>query len=137
MLDIDHFKQLNDGNDHLTGDDALRRLAAGLLKNTRGIDTVARYGGEEFVVLLPRTTRSNARIVAEKLRRFVERSPFEGEEVLPGQTLTVSIGLASCPEDATEPQDLLERADRALYRAKAGGRNRVCAWQVESRAASN
>jgi len=137
MLDIDHFKQLNDGNDHLTGDEALRRLAGALLKNTRGIDTVARYGGEEFVVLLPRTPRPSALIVAEKLRRVIEKTLFEGEEVLPGGTLTVSIGLASCPEDSTEPQDLLERADWALYQAKDGGRNQVCCWEAEARAESS
>ncbi len=134
LLDIDHFKQLNDRNDHLTGDAALRRLAATLLKNTRGIDTVARYGGEEFVVLLPRAHRAGALIVAEKLRRVVEATSFEGEEVLPGRSLTVSAGLATCPEDGVTPKELLERADWALYRAKSQGRNRVCAWEAQGEA---
>lgn len=136
MLDIDHFKQLNDRNDHLTGDEALRRFAAALLKNTRGIDTVGRYGGEEFIVLLPRTPRPNALVVAEKLRRVVEAAAFEGEEALPGGVLTVSIGLAACPEDAVRPEELIERADWALYRAKTGGRNRVCCWEEPLRAES-
>jgi len=134
LLDIDHFKQLNDRNDHLTGDAALRRLAATLLKNTRGIDTVARYGGEEFVLLLPRAQRAGALIVAEKLRRVVEATVFEGEEVMPGGKLTVSLGLATCPEDGVTPKDLLERADWALYRAKSEGRNRVRAWEAEEKA---
>jgi diguanylate cyclase (GGDEF)-like protein len=136
MLDIDYFKHLNDKNDHLTGDAALRKLAAALLRNTRGIDTVARYGGEEFVILLPRATGKNAGTVAEKLRRVVETTQFEGEEVVPGGTLTVSVGAAAYPEDASTPGDLMKRADWALYQAKSGGRNRVyvvdSATQVEA-----
>lgn len=131
MLDIDHFKQLNDGNDHLTGDAALRKVAALLLRNTRGIDTVARYGGEEFVVLLPRATRANAQIVAEKLRRVLQEAQFEGEAALPRGTLTVSLGAAAYPEDASSAEELLERADAALYRAKQSGRNRVEMWQQD------
>ncbi len=129
MLDIDHFKHLNDGNDHLTGDAALRRLAATLLRNTRGIDTVARYGGEEFVILLPRTDAAGARVVAEKLRRVVGRTRFPGEHAVPGGKLTVSVGAASHPGTARTAEELLERADRALYRAKQEGRNRTCAWE--------
>lgn len=136
MLDVDHFKLFNDRNDHLAGDAALRRVAGVFLRNTRGTDTVARYGGEEFVVLLPRTSKQDAWVVAEKLRRAVERTAVEGEEVLPGGKLTVSVGLASYPGDATEPRALLERADWSLYRAKAEGRNRVATWQepLEARA---
>ena len=129
MLDIDHFKHLNDGNDHLTGDAALRRLAATLLRNTRGIDTVARYGGEEFVILLPRTDAGAARVVAEKLRRVVGRTRFPGEHAVPGGKLTVSVGAASHPGTARTAEELLERADRALYRAKQEGRNRTCVWE--------
>jgi diguanylate cyclase (GGDEF)-like protein len=129
MLDVDHFKLFNDGNDHLTGDAALRKVAGLMLRNTRGIDTVARYGGEEFVVILPRTSKRNAHVVAEKLRRAVERAAFDGEDVLPGGTLTVSVGVAGYPEDARETRELMERADWSLYRAKAEGRNRVTSWE--------
>lgn len=131
MIDLDHFKAFNDGNDHLTGDAALRKAAGTFLRNTRGIDTVARYGGEEFVVILPRTTKGNAGLVAEKLRKAVLRAAFAGEEVLPEGKLSISIGVAGYPEDASTPQELLERADWALYRAKAGGRNRVSLWEME------
>ncbi|MBI5017542.1 MAG: diguanylate cyclase [Deltaproteobacteria bacterium] len=130
MLDVDHFKLFNDGNDHLMGDEALRKVAALFLRNTRGIDTVARYGGEEFVIILPRTTKRNAHVVAEKLRRSVERATFEGEEALPGATLTVSVGIAGYPDDAQGTRELVERADWALYQAKAEGRNRVRTWEA-------
>ncbi len=128
LLDIDHFKRLNDGNDHLTGDAALRRLGGLLLRNTRGIDTVARYGGEEFVVLLPRTPKHVAVLVADKLRRVVGQTAFEGEAAVPGGKLTISAGVACYPEDAASVQELMERADWALYRAKRSGRNRVVEW---------
>ncbi len=137
MLDIDHFKLLNDGNDHLTGDAALRRLASTLLRNTRGIDTVARYGGEEFVILLPRTDAAGARVAAEKLRRVVGRTRFPGEHAVPGAKLTVSVGVASHPGTARTAEELLERADRALYRAKQEGRNRTYAWEERSGTAAS
>ncbi|GAB4265601.1 MAG: hypothetical protein Kow0092_18040 [Deferrisomatales bacterium] len=129
MIDIDHFKQLNDGNDHLTGDAALRQLAELLLQNTRGIDTAARYGGEEFMVVLPRTPLRASAIVGEKLRRLVERTAFAGEAAVPGGRLTISLGAAALSEQAQDPRTLIERADRALYRAKSAGRNRVWVWE--------
>lgn len=137
MIDVDHFKSFNDLNDHLTGDAALRKVSDLLVQNTRGIDTVARYGGEEFVVILPRTSKENALIVADKLRAAVSSATVEGEEVLPGGSLTVSVGLAAYPGDATTPHELIERADWALYRAKAAGRDRVVDWQDQPQRAAN
>ncbi|RMG95158.1 MAG: diguanylate cyclase [Candidatus Dadabacteria bacterium] len=128
VIDIDHFKRLNDGNDHLTGDAALRKLAELLTRNTRGIDTVARYGGEEFVVILPQTNREGGMAAAEKLRRAVARTRFPGEDAVPGGKLTVSIGGAWWPGGADSAEELLERADHALYEAKQGGRNRTRFW---------
>lgn len=133
MIDIDYFKLLNDRNDHLTGDAALRKLAQVLLRKTRGIDTVARYGGEEFIVILPRTSRGNAVLVAEKLRLGIEKTKFIGEEAVPGGSLTISVGVAEYPADASTPKELIERADWALYEAKASGRNSVSAWDGKSR----
>ncbi len=135
LVDIDHFKRLNDGTDHLTGDEALRRVARTLARNTRGIDTVARYGGEEFVVLLPRTDGRGARVVAEKLRRVVLETPFPGEHAVPGGKLTISVGGAAYPGAARSPEELLARADHALYRAKQAGRNRTCLWNGDGESA--
>jgi diguanylate cyclase (GGDEF)-like protein len=129
LIDVDHFKAFNDGNDHLMGDLALREIATVFVRNTRGIDTVARYGGEEFVVILPNTSKGKAAVVAEKLRAAVISRHFQGEEAVPGGKLTMSTGLAAYPEDAHSSGELLERADLALYRAKGLGRNRVCGWE--------
>ena len=125
MIDLDHFKQVNDTHGHGTGDAILRAVALVLRRNVRKVDTVARFGGEEFCVVLPRVSRSEALEIAEKLRRSVAQAPLEG---LPGQAphfATISIGIASYGSDATDVATLLEQADRALYEAKRGGRNRV------------
>lgn len=125
MIDIDHFKVYNDTLGHLAGDSLLRRLAQELSESLRRTDFLARYGGEEFVVLLPETDYERARRVAEKLRRHVESVRFEGEEVQPEGTLTISVGVASYPRHSDDPLELLELSDRSLYAAKAAGRNRV------------
>ncbi len=127
VLDLDHFKTVNDTHGHAVGDDALRhvvRLATAVL---RGDDLMARFGGEEFVILLSGTTAGNARAVAERIRQAVASSPLP---LADGTLLRVtgSIGLATTvPGDWHQTIDqLIDRADRALYRAKAKGRNRVC-----------
>jgi diguanylate cyclase (GGDEF)-like protein len=128
MADLDHFKEINDRYGHLAGDTLLKQVAQELAGGLRSTDAVGRYGGEEFLIVLPETDLAGARVVADKLRRLVEAvaAPMaDGEEV----SVTISIGLASradvgVPKEAT-PRDLLEHADRALYRAKEEGRNRV------------
>lgn len=125
MLDLDHFKLLNDRNDHFVGDMALKEVARLLTGHTRGIDVVARFGGEEIVVLLPATSLEDSRKVAEKLRAAIEHYKFKGEGELPGGTLTVSVGVSSYPDHGKTVRELLEAADKALYRAKHAGRNRV------------
>jgi len=125
MLDLDNFKQFNDRYGHSRGDEALRRLGQVLLNEVRSYDVVARYGGEEFTVLLSSTGASEALAMAERLRAAVERSPLgedAGGESLPQ---TVSIGVAVLRRDSDRPTDLLNRADRVLYRAKTEGRNCV------------
>ncbi|NMB76235.1 MAG: diguanylate cyclase [Myxococcales bacterium] len=131
MVDIDHFKRYNDVNGHLLGDRALTGVARVLKQNTRQVDTVARFGGEEFVVLLPGEDRESAAAVAEKLCRAVARNQFPRMETQPGGHLSISIGVASHPEDAASPDELLHRADLALYAAKEGGRGRVVRYDAE------
>ncbi len=132
MADIDHFKAFNDNHGHLTGDVALKKVASIILLNTRGIDLVGRFGGEEFVILLPKTTKEGALAAAEKLRQSVEQEAFTGDRQ--GQTaarLTLSLGVATFPTDSKDSYQLIDRADRALYRAKQAGRNQVQAWQEQ------
>ena len=118
MLDIDHFKQVNDTYGHALGDKVLQQLASILQNETRSGDVVARTGGEEFVILLPDTPRDDAYKVAEHLRTVVQTSHFEGVG-----SVTVSLGLACYPDQSTHIHDAMLLADAALYRAKAAGRN--------------
>lgn len=128
MLDIDYFKIYNDRHGHLRGDEVLRTLAGLLLQNTRDVDMVFRYGGEEFSVIIPEVSKQEAFTMAERIRRVVQDHVFPFEEEQPGGNLTVSMGIAGFPEDAEESEQLIDNADRALYRAKLGGRNRVCVY---------
>jgi diguanylate cyclase (GGDEF)-like protein len=125
MVDIDHFKRYNDTHGHPKGDEVLKDVSTILLKNTRQVDVVARYGGEELVLILPLTPKEPALLVAEKLRRAIEEAPVPGEQILPERRLTISLGVATYPSDATTAAGLVLAADRALYQAKQGGRNRV------------
>ncbi len=129
ILDVDHFKHFNDNFGHGAGDMILRYLGELLRDHTRGADIVARYGGEEFVVALPATQGAEAGVCAENLRLMASRMSiaYEGR-VLP--QLTVSIGVASYPIDGHDINVLINAADGALYRAKRGGRNRVCSAQL-------
>jgi two-component system cell cycle response regulator len=125
MIDLDHFKGVNDTLGHLAGDDVLREIVALLQGSIRSVDVVARYGGEEFVVVLPETGQPGAVKFAERLRERISEVAFG--QAHGGVNLTVSIGVASYPSGDTETvNDLFARADEALYRAKAEGRNRVC-----------
>jgi len=131
LVDIDHFKSYNDAWGHQAGDGLLRDLAGTFKAAARQNDLVARYGGEEFVFVLPQTDKRQATALAKRLCRAVERRRCEGEEVLPGGRLTVSIGVAEYPaEDVLHAADLVGRADQALYRAKSLGRNQVQVWHT-------
>ncbi len=133
MIDIDHFKRLNDTFGHHVGDQMLRDVSSILVKDMREVDTVARYGGEEFVIILPETTESGALYVAERLRRAVEQAKFFAGSPHSVQHLTISIGLAVYDADAQFKRDLIEFADAALYSAKHEGRNRVIAYSELAR----
>jgi len=132
MADIDHFKNLNDTYGHFYGDEVLKTVASILDKNLRRADILARFGGEEFVILLPEIDKSHGHTVAEKLRHAIESYPFHKGSPKNKNRITLSLGLAAYPEDALNGKQLLERADRALYLAKSGGRNRVVAYQKKN-----
>jgi diguanylate cyclase (GGDEF)-like protein len=122
MVDIDHFKRVNDQHGHIIGDEALRWLVNTLQSELRAMDFVCRYGGEEFCTILPETDYVGAATAGERLRTAVERTPFKRAELeIP---MTVSVGGASWHAMGDIP-DLLSRADDALYEAKRGGRNQV------------
>ena len=131
FLDLDHFKHYNDTHGHQEGDRLLRKLGEILLKSVRRSDVVARYGGEEFVVMMPATPKKNAAVMGEKLRRYVENFPFPGRESQPLKKVTVSVGIATFPEDGAQRPELVEQADVAMYRAKKLGRNSVWTAKTE------
>ncbi len=127
MVDIDHFKSFNDTHGHFAGDEVLKTVAKTLEESLRKADIIARFGGEEFVIILPEINKKKALGVAEKLRRAVEQIEFDLAYSQPLGKITVSLGLASFPEISSSGADLLKKADAALYKAKANGRNCVVA----------
>jgi diguanylate cyclase (GGDEF)-like protein len=133
MLDIDDFKGFNDTRGHLAGNVALRRLAGVLKRAVRDTDFAARYGGEEFSVILPNTPKLGALKAAEKIRLAIEKAKIGREKGKEGSPLTVSAGLATLPGDAANAEELIEKADRALYVAKSMGKNCVKPYSDERR----
>ncbi len=125
MLDIDYFKHYNDTQGHLAGDEVLRSIAGLMRENIRSIDFAARYGGEEFVIVLSQTDAESARVVAEKIRLLVEEYPFTHEESQPNGKITISMGIASFPDDGKKAEKVVNTADQRLYQAKAAGRNQI------------
>lgn len=124
ILDIDHFKSVNDNHGHDVGDSVLKEFSARLKRNIRGVDLACRFGGEEFVVLMPDTDLGQAEAVAERVRQSIADKPFEVGAQRP-LSVTVSVGVSMREGDADTPESLTKRADVALYRAKREGRNRV------------
>jgi diguanylate cyclase (GGDEF)-like protein len=121
MIDLDHFKKINDDFGHMLGDDVLRTVSTIFLRNLRKVDVVCRYGGEEFAVVLPATQGGSAAMVAEKLRRSVVSAQYAGVSF----PVTVSIGVAEFPANGITRDDIVGAADTALYQAKEAGRNQV------------
>ncbi|MDI6829445.1 MAG: diguanylate cyclase, partial [Armatimonadota bacterium] len=130
MLDIDHFKALNDTHGHPVGDIVLQEIAKLLVSSVRDIDIVCRYGGEEFAIILPETQASEAIVIAERLRSAVRRHCFIGKD---GQSVpvTISLGVAQYPIHSKEREGLIMAADLAMYQAKSMGRNRVIAFSSD------
>jgi diguanylate cyclase (GGDEF)-like protein len=126
MIDIDWFKKYNDFYGHQMGDKILEKIGELFNKNKRLTDKVYRYGGEEFAVICSETSKEDAVVFAERLRKVIDSEDFEGQgKIQPKSNLTISIGVSNFPFDAFNLSDLVKHADEALYRAKAEGRNKV------------
>jgi two-component system, cell cycle response regulator len=127
LIDIDHFKAVNDSHGHDAGDAVLREFATRIRRDTRGIDLACRLGGEEFVVVMPDCDLAKAYQVGERLRQCIETAPFEVGGKVGLLQVTASVGVAALEFDDDAPEQMLKRADEALYSAKRDGRNRVVA----------
>jgi diguanylate cyclase (GGDEF)-like protein len=125
MMDVDHFKVYNDTHGHVAGDKLLKKFAKILARKIRDIDTLARYGGEEFVILLPEANSKEAEKAAERLRKDVESTAFQGGERQPGGKVTLSLGVVTYHGDLKKGEDVIHNADEMLYEAKRNGRNQV------------
>lgn len=130
MIDVDFFKKVNDQHGHLAGDQVLREIGRVIRQHTREVDIIGRYGGEEFCVILPDTDKSGALVAAERIRVAVEGGRIKAYDA--ELAVTVSIGVATFSEDAQQMEELLDKADWALYRAKTAGRNRTLGFGVYS-----
>ncbi len=130
MCDIDHFKSINDTYGHPMGDEVLRRVARVLNDVARTTDRVCRIGGEEFAIILPQTDYQGAEQLAERFRQEIARQEFrhQGRDF----SITLSLGICVLPEHARHKEELIQRADQALYQAKEGGRNRVVPFRPSS-----
>jgi diguanylate cyclase (GGDEF)-like protein len=128
MMDIDHFKNFNDTYGHQIGDDVLKVTSKIVTQSLRDVDLAARYGGEEICVILPETGRDGAWIVGERIRTDIEnnRVPGPNEEQL---QVKMSLGIAIYSQDIKSPEELLKRADTALYQSKDNGRNKCTIWE--------
>jgi len=125
ILDIDNFKNLNDSYGHLFGDEILKTTTSVIRRCVRIIDIAARYGGEEFAIILPTTDKSGTSIIAERIRAEIESTISLVRDTGTTINITVSLGIASFPDDASVAEELINNADRALYRAKSQGKNKV------------
>ncbi len=130
LFDIDHFKNYNDANGHLAGDDLLKGMGALIRDHSRDGEGLGRYGGEEFVLVMDDVPKAHALGAAERLRNLVERTNFPNKASQPGGNVTISGGVATWPGDGSDLTSLLGAADLALYEAKRSGRNRVVAYHV-------
>jgi len=127
LLDIDHFKSINDNYGHALGDDALKSIATICQQQIRDCDFIFRYGGEEFLILLPNTDKSGSYVVAERIRKSIQDSSIDIDNQK--LELTVSLGISSFPDDGLETRELVRNADNALYKAKEGGRNQTVPFE--------
>lgn len=132
MMDVDHFKDVNDTYGHLTGSKTLEEIGLCITNALRSGDAASRFGGEEFSAFLLDADRAQAMVAAERLRSIIQNTNFtiirHGRPSEETHNITISIGISSFPDDSSDPIELVEMADSALYRAKRDGRNRICAY---------
>ena len=126
MIDIDRFKNINDTYGHRKGDEVLNRIGHCLVDSVRSTDLVAKYGGDEFVIILRNIIESEARKIGEKIRSNIKRIKVSKIE----DTITISVGISMFPKHSQFKEELIEKADQALYRAKEKGRNMVVVWDT-------
>ncbi|MGE5344278.1 MAG: GGDEF domain-containing protein [Candidatus Omnitrophota bacterium] len=131
IFDVDNFKNYNDKNGHIKGSAVLRRIGDLMRSVFRSTDVLAKYGGDEFVVILPSTDKVGAFLAADRFREVVEEEKFEGRETQPQGKVTVSIGIAGYPEHGQTVEEILDRADKALYFAKNNGRNKAVIYNAD------
>lgn len=129
MIDVDDLKSYNDNQGHMEGNRSLVAIGGLLKRFVRKADVAARYGGDEFALVFSHTPKVQGMWAGERLRRLVELTDFKGEETLPGKKMTISMGVATCPDDARSPEELISCADQALYEAKSKGKNTVCVYR--------
>lgn len=125
IFDVDHFKSYNDHNGHIQGSEALAKVGSLMKKVFRASDILAKYGGDEFVAILPSTDKVGAFLAADRLRETIATESFPGEAQQPMGTITISVGVATFPDHGSTDEEILEKADRAMYMAKVAGRNRT------------
>lgn len=131
LFDIDNFKNYNDNNGHINGSGVIKRIGSIVSDTFRTFDISARFGGDEYVVFLPNTDKIGSFLAGDRLRERIEKSKFPGMEKQPKGKVTVSMGIASFPEDAQTREEVLDKADKALYYSKEHGRNKVTLFKED------
>ncbi len=131
LFDIDNFKNYNDNNGHIKGSGVLKRVGKIVTDTFRTFDISARYGGDEYVTFLPNTDKIGAFLAGDRLRSRIEKTKFPGREKQPNGKLTISMGISTFPEDAVTREEILDKADKALYHSKKNGRNMVTLFNKE------
>lgn len=131
LFDIDNFKNYNDNNGHIKGSGVIKRIGVIVSDTFRTFDISARYGGDEYVVFLPNTDKIGSFLAGDRLRERIENSKFSGMEKQPEGRVTISMGIASFPDDADTREDVLDKADKALYYSKENGKNKVTLFKEE------
>ncbi|MCP5106557.1 MAG: GGDEF domain-containing protein [bacterium] len=131
LFDVDNFKNYNDSNGHIAGSEALQRVGRLMKEVFRSSDILAKYGGDEFVIILPNSDKIGAFLGAERIREAVENEPFPGGKHQPMGKMTLSLGIASYPEHGADTEEILGRADKAMYFAKQTGRNKTVIYSED------